>query len=286
MSSMLNFQFMRHDKWANVLFVHWSVPTHLESLLLEELNGTCLCSSSTVGGDDTGAGGDATNNAREIGKSNSRSRFVLDRYKDGRAYVGLILLSEVNVGPICGRSIKRFLVTHHGANIRTYVRPAIPSKEGTYANDALDGDTYDEQLNNRGITFASLECDDAITAAGANVFGMPYKVAIMERTYHFQGNGEGIRAAGGSGHGNGAADDSSGRDCQALVRNNVLSTEEVDDLICGGEVRNGGVGSVNPVAKRMGIRSARTTSTGTQGMIGKVKSMVIWGDEKSTSQNL
>ena len=255
---MLDFQFMRHDKWANVLFVHWSVPSHLESLLLAELNGT-LCSDATR---NDHANPDETNPSAPAGKG----RFVLDRYKDGRAYVGLILLTEVNVGPICGRSIKRLLVTHHGSNIRTYVRPTSASNAGGHSNHGADGDSDDDQLNDRGITFASLECDDAITAAGANLFGMPYKVANMERTYYCEEKCERAKPAD-------RGCDNHGADL-ALIRNNVLSTKEVDDLMCGDEDGNGGVGNANASVRCMGMRSVRTNSKGMQGMLEKVKSIV------------
>jgi uncharacterized protein YqjF (DUF2071 family) len=54
-------------------------------------------------------------------------------------------------------------VTHHGVNVRTYVEGAGGDKAG--------------------IHFSSLECDDRFAAFGANIFGMPYKVANITRRY-------------------------------------------------------------------------------------------------------
>lgn len=42
----------------------------------------------------------------------------------------------------------------------------------------------------RGILFSSLECNDRFAALGANFFGMPYKVADMERRYYVKGEKE------------------------------------------------------------------------------------------------
>ena len=240
---MLNFKFMRHDKWARVLFVHFPVPPHLEPLLLGDLNGT----ADAIVGSDTFDGG----------------RFVLDRYTNGKAYVGMILLTEVNVGPIVGRSLQRLLVTHHGANIRTYVKPNSVNNVGVG-----ESNVDDEYLNLRGITFASLECDDAITAAGANVFGMPYQVAQMERSYLCQDRGE-VSETSVNSDGN-----VSNKDHQALIRNNALSTAEVDDLMCGSCDDTGGHGGADSngiAAKIMGIKSARPASSRTQGLFGKIK---------------
>ena len=125
-NKLLGFRFRIHDRWANVLFLHWRLPAHLEGILEE-----------------------------------NTAQFVVDRY-DGSAWIGLILLTEENVGPSIGRSQWPCL-THHGVNVRTYVRGC------------------DETT--RGIHFSSLECNDEFTAFGANFFGMPYKVAEMKRSY-------------------------------------------------------------------------------------------------------
>lgn len=125
-SKLLRFRFMVHDQWANVLFLHWRLPPRLEATLEE-----------------------------------NTTPFVVDRY-DGSSWIGLILLTEENVGPAIGRS-RWTCLTHHGINVRTYVRG---SDEST-----------------RGIHFSSLECNDEFTAFGANFFGMPYKIAEIKRSY-------------------------------------------------------------------------------------------------------
>mmetsp|Transcript_2648 Transcript_2648/g.3953 ORF Transcript_2648/g.3953 Transcript_2648/m.3953 type:complete len:346 (+) Transcript_2648:283-1320(+) len=123
-----SFPFMKHDKWSNVLFLHWRVPKELESLLKDHT-----------------------------------SPFQLDRTPDGSAWIGLVLLTEQNVGPTLFRT-SGTCVTHHGLNVRTYLQG--------YQNKP------------DGICFASLECDDRFTAFGANYFGMPYKVAKMQRSFY------------------------------------------------------------------------------------------------------
>lgn len=139
---MLNFKFMVHDKWANVLFLHWRVPPRLEPALEADCG-----------------------------------NFVLDRTPDGAAWIGLILLTEHNVGPPCLRS-SLTCVTHHGVNVRTYVQGAAEGRPD-------DGDERARARTRvkRGIHFSSLECDDRFTSFGANIFGMPYKVASMDRRY-------------------------------------------------------------------------------------------------------
>ena len=90
-SILLNFKFMKHDRWDNALFLHWKIPLHLEKVLEENTH-----------------------------------PFELERYPDkngdgkGSYYVGLILLTEQAVGPAVGRS-HWTTVTHHGVNVRTYV---------------------------------------------------------------------------------------------------------------------------------------------------------------------
>lgn len=126
-------KFMVHDRWSNVLFLHWRVPPDHEPLLQSHCG-----------------------------------NFVLDRTPDGSAWIGLVLLTERNVGP-APRLLRSFAtcVTHHGVNVRTYVR-GVRGRE-------------DERT--RGIHFSSLECDDRLTAFGANIFGMPYKVASIQRRH-------------------------------------------------------------------------------------------------------
>ena len=129
-------KFMVHDQWANVLFLHWRVPKELEPLLLS-----------------------------------ANDFLILDRTPDGSAWIGLILLTEENVGLPVLRSACT-TITHHGVNVRTYVK-ATSDNETT-----------------RGILFSSLECNDRFAALGANFFGMPYKVADMERRYYVKGEKE------------------------------------------------------------------------------------------------
>ena len=158
------FRFMVHDRWANVLFLHWRVPSHLEETLAD-----------------------------------NTAPFVVDRY-DGSMWIGLILLTEEGVGPSIGRS-RWTCVTHHGINVRTYVRgvsePIRKKEEEEETDDgsnrSQDDDPKDssQKLHHRediisperGIHFSSLECDDEFTSFGANFFGMPYRVAKMVRTY-------------------------------------------------------------------------------------------------------
>ena len=229
-----SFRFMRHDCWSNVLFLHWSVPPHLESLLLSGLAASTTCASS------------------------SSCRFVLDRH-NGSSYVGLVLLTEVNVGPIVGRSSVT-CVTHHGANIRTYVRPNNSNGPGHTCNNHQD----------RGITFASLECDDALTSFGANMFGMPYQVAQMERTYMHHTCNPDTHNPGSS-------------DCihRALIRNKAMSTKEVDELVCGINANN------NFVANQMSMRSVRpapsSKTSRRQRLLGRLRSM-FGGDEGANSE--
>ena len=146
---------MVHEKWSNVLFLHWIVPKHLEDIL--------KCHTSP---------------------------FLLDRFDDGNAYIGLILLTEENVGPSIGR-FKWTCVTHHGINVRTYVQGVDRGEDRENNNDDDDDDNDNNKENNdndtknrkqqRGIHFSSLECDDEFTSYGANYFGMPYQVAKMTR---------------------------------------------------------------------------------------------------------
>jgi uncharacterized protein YqjF (DUF2071 family) len=129
---------MKHERWENVLFLHWKVPLHLEKILEENTH-----------------------------------PFVLDRFPDenddtsgkGSYYVGLVLLTEQGVGPAVGRT-RWTTVTHHGVNVRTYVQGVAGLRS---------------QQHPPGIHFSSLECNDELTSWGANLFGMPYKVAKIER---------------------------------------------------------------------------------------------------------
>lgn len=130
---------MIHDRWDQALFLHWRVPPELESVL-----------------------------------ENDAAPFQLDRY-DGSTWIGLVLLTEINVGPAAFRS-KRSCVTHHGINVRTYV--LSPSVKGETNDNQKCSTTVNGE---NGIHFSSLECNDEFTAYGANYFGMPYRVADITR---------------------------------------------------------------------------------------------------------
>uniref|UniRef100_A0A7S4SSM7 Uncharacterized protein n=1 Tax=Ditylum brightwellii TaxID=49249 RepID=A0A7S4SSM7_9STRA len=143
------FHFMVHDKWSNCLFLHWRIPSHLESILEEHTSPFKLDRATATATTLPGNGDDCDNNKQ-----------------GGSAWIGLILLTEQNVGPSILRS-RWTTVTHHGVNVRTYVK----------------GPNSDSDADDVGIHFASLECNDVITSFGADIFGMPYKVAAMERSF-------------------------------------------------------------------------------------------------------
>ena len=281
-SSACQCKFMRHDKWANVLFVHWAVPPDLEPLLLDGLNGNdesgrfeldkyiCVPRSSPDGDilcNDNGNANDRNSNKDGTCANGSR------------AYVGLVLLTEHNVGPTIGRGFERLLVTHHGANIRTYVRPT----RGCTCND--DDDDYW-----RGITFASLECDDRFTSCGANVFGMPYRVASMKRIYHCA---EDPSMLHGERRANAADGEQKDNDLQALARTSTLSSKEVDDLMCRQHGRSCGDGrntvhtDIAIEVNMMSMKSVRQSSGGMTGSIGTPRlSMMTKGSSGLHSSKL
>ena len=120
--------FMRHERWDSALFLHWPLPrAQVQALLPAGL---------TV---DTGE---------------------LLQEKEAVAWLGLVLLSELGVGPAgCCRSCSP-LVDHHGANLRVYVR-------------GPDGP---------GIYFLSLECSSLLASAGARLMAIPYWPGAMTRT--------------------------------------------------------------------------------------------------------
>jgi len=112
---------MRHDKWDRALFLHWRVhPESMQCLLPPGLE--------------------------------------VDTF-DGHAYVGLVLLTEKGVGPSVG-CLRGLAITHHGANVRTYVR----------------------RKGEPGIYFFSLECDSRLVTLGARMATIPYIPAKMRRT--------------------------------------------------------------------------------------------------------
>ncbi|KAG7351885.1 COG2071 domain containing protein [Nitzschia inconspicua] len=177
--NIFNFKFMTHDRWANVLFLHWKIPSHMEKVLQD-----------------------------------NTSPFLLDRYpnndEDGSVYVGLILLTEQNVGPSIGRS-QWTTVTHHGVNVRTYVKAC-------------------EKNNPPGIHFSSLECDDELTSLGANRFGMPYRVAQIQRFFVMRETFDGL----------------------AVTTDTTNTTTDIDQITCSDK-------NINQI-QRFGLRSERLAS--------------------------
>jgi uncharacterized protein YqjF (DUF2071 family) len=115
-------RFMRHERWDEALFMHWQLPASTVQRLLP------------VG-------------------------LTVDT-QDGHAWLGIVLLTEQGVGPGLGR---RWLpaVSHHGANVRTYVR--------------------DSNGQRPGIFFFSLECSSLLACLGARLFAIPYWPAGMSR---------------------------------------------------------------------------------------------------------
>lgn len=129
-----SFYFMKHDRWAHVLFLHWRVPDELQGILEEHV-----------------------------------SPFALDRASDGSVWIGLILLTEQHVGlSILPRIAPWNSFTHHGVNVRAYVRCQHHDEGGG---------------GMPGIHFSSLECDHRFVAHMASYFGMPYRMATISRRY-------------------------------------------------------------------------------------------------------
>eukprot|EP00977_Amphora_coffeiformis_P017415 scaffold5683_cov156-Amphora_coffeaeformis.AAC.4 len=133
---------MKHDRWANVLFLHWKVPTELQCILEEHA-----------------------------------APFELDRMEDGSVWIGLIFLTEQNVGiSLLPRMAPWNSFTHHGINVRTYVKGSPTSRRPEASNGPC-------QNIMQGIHFASLECDHRFVSHMARYFGMPYQIATMFRRY-------------------------------------------------------------------------------------------------------
>ena len=188
---MPSFQFMVHDRWANALFLHWRVPAHLESTLEADT-----------------------------------APFVVEKY-DGSAWIGLVLLTEEGVGPSIGRN-PWTCVTHHGINVRTYVKGGDDDDDddsgGNNDNSGSDSKQYQNNQDTttpRGIHFSSLECDDEFTSFGANLFGMPYRIAEMKRSYSF-GNSSNDNNNTGFSEGKGASSSPSIRRCYYRIRSERL----------------------------------------------------------------
>lgn len=126
-------RFMHHQRWSDALFLHYEVaPDELQRLL--------------------------------------PSGLLVDRH-EGKAYVGVIALSEEGIGPAgvlappLLRPLLRLLqVSHHAVNVRTYVRPECGGPPGIY--------------------FFSLDCSAALPSVGARVlFNLPYCLASMSRSH-------------------------------------------------------------------------------------------------------
>ena len=89
-----------------------------------------------------------------------RSCRIVDTTLDGAAWVGLVLLTEEGVSPgPCHGWLPA--VSHHGANVRTYVHDAAGGRPG--------------------IFFLSLECGSLLASLGARLFAIPYWPATMAR---------------------------------------------------------------------------------------------------------
>ena len=93
----------------------------------------------------------------------------------GRAYVGVIALSEQGISPVLpmftwvNGLLRRFLgLSHHAVNVRTYVRPAGGGRAGIY--------------------FFTLDCSSALPTFGARaLFNLPYRLASMRRQTSYEG---------------------------------------------------------------------------------------------------
>jgi uncharacterized protein YqjF (DUF2071 family) len=119
--------FMTHGKWENALFVHYEVdPDKLQRCLPPGLE--------------------------------------LDMM-DGKAYVGIVLLTESDIRPFNG--MLPISISHHAANVRIYVKPTSTIRGAN---------------STPGIFFLSLDCTSVLATVGARgVFGLPYTLAIMGR---------------------------------------------------------------------------------------------------------
>mmetsp|Transcript_1926 Transcript_1926/g.4420 ORF Transcript_1926/g.4420 Transcript_1926/m.4420 type:complete len:387 (+) Transcript_1926:177-1337(+) len=142
--------FMVHDKWENVLFVHYKIP--VGSREFELLQRNCPFRLDVV-------------SQNHAGKNDCNANGTGGSY----IWLGLVFLTERNVGP--GHAVLRgpctwlnrvlgvpSLITHHGVNVRTYV----------------EGD---------GIFFYSLECDSFLATEGARQCGIPYRFARIRRDF-------------------------------------------------------------------------------------------------------
>jgi hypothetical protein len=119
-------RFMHHARWDSALFVHYEVDAAALQLLLPP-------------------------------------GLEVDLF-DGRAYVGLVALSEQGITPaipFLPRFLQRLLaLSHHAVNARTYVRPS-------------------RGHGPPGIFFFTLECSGFLPAFGASLlFNLPYRAPL------------------------------------------------------------------------------------------------------------
>jgi len=128
--------FMNHEQWQDTLFIHYEVePESLGRALPNGLKPDLL---------------------------------------DGKAYVGIVLLTESGIHP----GSQKFIMglSHDAMNVRTYV-----------VNEQGEPEP--------GIYFFNLDCTSALATLGARgVFGLPYTLASCTRhhqctgTHHFRGS--------------------------------------------------------------------------------------------------
>jgi hypothetical protein len=194
---VFHFQFMIHDEWSNSLFLHWKLPLSSSS------------SSSSSDGDKIIIHHDCPSPFPRSKNDDLLLESILDRHvfpfqverHMGHYWVGLVLLTEKNVGPAFSwcRSTSYTCVSHHGVNVRTYVTGNLNETISTHnQKQKLQDGNDDNNINNeqnllrsmpstvvkqeeRGIHFASLECNNLFTSIGANMFGMPYRYASIQR---------------------------------------------------------------------------------------------------------
>ena len=170
---------MVHDRWSDVLFLHWKVPSDLESCLTENIPPSLILDryDEYISSDSD----DKKNSQQSSSNNNNDDSSCL--------WIGLVLLTEVRVGPSVGRT-NWTCVTHHGVNVRTYIKGCKQQQH----QQQRQQQHQQQQTNQRpyslspslvrsppGIYFFSLECNDEFTAFGANYFGMPYRVAEIMR---------------------------------------------------------------------------------------------------------
>lgn len=125
-------EFMHHEHWEDTLFLHYEADsTALQALLPPGLE--------------------------------------VDKH-EGKAYVGVVALSEIGITPtFLPQWLRRLLaLSHHAVNVRTYVRPTgCGGKPGIY--------------------FFTLDCSHVLPALGARIlFHLPYRLAAVVRRVSYQ----------------------------------------------------------------------------------------------------